>query len=174
MHPIERIQKMSRYNPDNGCWEWIGALNDNNRKAAYGSMTIGSRTDGSRKKVSAHRYSYMVFIGMIPDDLFVCHSCDNSICVNPKHLFLGTRQDNTDDRERKGRNYVPRGENHAKAILKEADVINIYRLLDNGIRNIEISRMYKIEKSAVSNIRTGKNWKQAFAKYRHLPQPPKQ
>jgi hypothetical protein len=93
---------------------------------------VGSRIDGTRRNMLAHRYSYTVFIGDIPDGMFICHKCDNPKCVNPDHLFAGTRQDNVDDRERKGRNNPPKAENHAKAILKWSDVNNIREKYSTG------------------------------------------
>lgn len=78
---------------DSGCWEWIAALNSK----GYGALMNENKiTD------QAHVISYRLFIGE-PNGLFVCHHCDNPKCVNPMHLFLGTHQDNMDDKIRKGR-----------------------------------------------------------------------
>jgi hypothetical protein len=74
------------------CWEWIGdSIN------GYGRMGIGIRHEIS------HRISWVIANGDIPDNLFVLHHCDNPPCVNPSHLFLGTRSDNMKDKEIKGR-----------------------------------------------------------------------
>lgn len=73
------------------CWIWIG-----------GKMCKGRY--GSYKSFSSHRYSYELFNGKISKGLCVCHVCDNGLCVNPKHLFLGTHKDNMQDMFRKGRN----------------------------------------------------------------------
>lgn len=81
-------------NPDNGCWEWTGGKNN----VGYGMFRDGA---GMR---TAHRVSYELHKGKIPKGKHVCHSCDNPKCVNPDHLWVGTHQDNMQDRSRKNRN----------------------------------------------------------------------
>ena len=76
------------------CWIWRGAS-----EGRYGLIGIG----GSGNMDYAHRVSWKLNFGNIPSGLFVLHKCDNSLCVNPSHLFLGTHQDNMDDMKRKGR-----------------------------------------------------------------------
>ncbi|MGJ0510229.1 MAG: HNH endonuclease signature motif containing protein [Methylocystis sp.] len=77
-----------------GCWEWTAA------KSVRGYGTFGLRKG---KMVPAHRMSWELTYGKIPDGLIVCHHCDNPECVRPDHLFLGTYSDNTQDMIRKGR-----------------------------------------------------------------------
>lgn len=91
--------------PDaNGCWIW----NSKKNKAGYGLIKI----DGSYKR--AHRVSYELFIGEIPDGLLVCHKCDVRECINPDHLFIGTHKENTQDMISKGRGYWPGPINHPR------------------------------------------------------------
>lgn len=82
------------------CWEWDGKIipwDEETKRGGYGISTYrGLRT-------TAHRVSFMMFRGPIPDDTLVCHSCDNRLCVHPGHLFLGSRRDNTQDMLQKGR-----------------------------------------------------------------------
>lgn len=75
------------------CWWWHGAKNSQ----GYGKLRAGN------KWWTAHRISYLLHKGKIPPDLWVLHRCDNPSCVNPDHLFLGTRQDNIEDARQKGR-----------------------------------------------------------------------
>lgn len=79
--------KVKKYDSDK-CWDWLGCKN----KQGYGKIGIGPS-----ECVNAHRVSWVIHNGQIPDDMFVCHKCDNPSCTNPEHLFLGTRQDNIND-----------------------------------------------------------------------------
>lgn len=73
------------------CWPWLAALTGR----GYGKFAIRNRV------INAHRISFELFHGMVPEGLYVLHRCDNKVCVNPAHLFSGTAQDNTDDYWRK-------------------------------------------------------------------------
>lgn len=84
----------ARVTKSEGCWIWdVLATN------GYGTFMV------DRKPYKAHRYAYLLTHNELPDDLHVCHKCDNPSCVNPDHLFLGTRKDNMQDMVAKGRHY---------------------------------------------------------------------
>lgn len=77
-----------------GCWNWVHSAR---RNGIYGTGSFGGKTD------LAHRGVWKLLIGPIPAKMCLCHKCDNGICVNPKHLFIGTCKDNMRDCKEKGR-----------------------------------------------------------------------
>lgn len=95
----ERLLNMSIPEPNSGCFIWLGATNPD----GYGNVRVGSRTDGTRRQLKAHRAAWSAFVGEIPDGVHVLHRCDNPACINPEHLFLGTHTDNMRDMVAKGR-----------------------------------------------------------------------
>lgn len=90
---IDQIKKYYTLNESTGCWDWHGYTNTQGYARVF--------TAGKLKRV--HRMIYELFVGEIPEGLFVCHHCDNPRCINPEHLFIGTHQDNMNDMRRKGR-----------------------------------------------------------------------
>lgn len=155
----ERIERLSIPEPNSGCWLWLGTT-----RGGYGRLVVGSRTAGTRRSIGAHQLSYLTYCGPIPSGFEVCHKCDIRACVNPAHLFAGTRQDNVDDRERKGRNaLLPRlrGDAHPQAKLSDADV-EIIRTLTWTSR--EVAKAFGINDSYVRQIR----------RHKYRPAPPQQ
>lgn len=161
-NPQARIEKFTNIDPQTGCWEWQGAKNIR----GYGRLVVGSRTDKTRRTTTAHRYSYKTFVGDIPYGLWVLHKCDNPSCVNPEHLFLGDRQANVNDRERKKRNKTPnlKHENHPNSKLIWSDVAAIRTLHKGGMAEIEIAKSFKVSRRAVNDIINRITWR---------PEPPK-
>lgn len=86
--------KVDRSGGVDDCWLWTGAVGGN----GYGQVNI------KMKKWMPHRLAFTVLRGPIPQGHYVCHRCDTPLCCNPRHLFTGTVQDNTADRDTKGRN----------------------------------------------------------------------
>ena len=85
---------LSKINKTDSCWLWTASVRGN---SGYGAFRINGKIK------NAHRVAYNLFIGKIPVGLDTCHKCDNRLCVNPEHLFLGNRKDNMQDASRKGR-----------------------------------------------------------------------
>jgi len=160
MSDKDRLYKMSIVDTETMCWNWIGTLKGSDKLRQYGSITVGSRLDGTRKQMSAHRFSYRVFNGEIPIGLFVCHKCDNPKCINPKHLFLGTRQDNIDDRESKGRNKTKTGEDSNLSKLNKTQVLLIRQLRQDGVPRKDIQKQLNIPYSQIKSILSYKSWKE--------------
>jgi len=143
--------KIDQRGPDE-CWPWKASISPE----GYGRFKACSYRD-----VRAHRLSYALVNNEDPGDLLVCHSCDNRSCCNPKHLFLGTDQDNADDKMAKGR---WKGGDHAgtknpRALLTEADVLEVWRLIGKGWTNTAIGQRFKVHHATISVIRRGKSWK---------------
>lgn len=162
----ERIKINVTVNPISECWEWKGR-----KERGYGRTIIGSRVDGTRRTIAAHRLSYETFVGHIPEGMEVCHKCDNPCCVNPEHLFVGTRQDNIDDREAKGRNHPPKGSNNGRSKLTESDVLSArFERLKNKTSYQKLAEKYGVSKRTMQNAINGKTWKCVA----YMPEPPKE
>lgn len=132
------------------CWRWLGC------RTVDGYGMLGQRN--GKKEVRAHRLAYQYAVGPIPEGLYVCHHCDNRICVNPNHLFLGTNLDNMKDRDRKGRAKIMLGESNGIAKLTETQVRNIRLMYQMGWRQVELCKLYSISDSRISDIVLGKAW----------------
>ena len=133
------------------CWEWQGAPTP----CGYGRLRCGIHSNSTN--VPAHRVSWEIHFGPIPDGLFVCHICDNPICVNPAHLFLGTAVDNVADMDAKGR----RGTyDHTRSSpLTANDVREIRRRFAIGERQAVMAIEYGVSPNTVHRIVRSKTWK---------------
>lgn len=133
---------------ESGCWEWTRCIG----VGGYGFISCNG------KRLRAHRWSYENSFGVtIEDELCVCHKCDNRKCVNPDHLFLGTRKENLQDMARKGR--ACKGEDLHCSFLKEDEVLEIRRLAATGVRQRVIAEQFGIAQQTVSEIHLGLRWR---------------
>jgi len=146
-------EKVDKKGPDD-CWNWKPPCSGEGYGMIYDSF--------SRKEIGAHRYSYEIHCGPIPDGMFVCHHCDNKKCCNPSHFFLGTNQDNILDAAKKGIIGGPRpaiqGENHYGAKLRKEQVEEIRLMLSNGVKMEVIAENFFVSRSTISSIKTGRTW----------------
>lgn len=117
----------------------------------YGHVTING------KSVLAHRMSYTIHYGDIPNGMIVCHKCDNPPCINPDHLFLGAHKDNSIDMSNKGRGSLKRGEKHPGAKLKEEDVKEIFKL-SGQLSQRAIAEKFNVTQGLVQRILKHKTW----------------
>lgn len=132
-----------------GCWIWIGKASG----PRYGAFNL-------RGKVHrAHRFSWELKNGPITDGLHVLHKCDVGYCVNPGHLFLGTHQDNMDDRTKKGRTNPPVGSRNAWAKFTENEVRSIRRRYKNGETQVNLAAEYGVCQATISKICLKVSWK---------------
>lgn len=131
------------------CWLWTG----HHQRQGYGTIRVNERY------VMAHRFSYELHYGPIPDEMCVCHNCpggDNPGCVNPAHLWLGTYADNSADMARKGRSVV--GSRSPNTRLTEYAVKEIRRRHANGASAAALGREFGVGKSTAHRIVHRKSW----------------
>lgn len=137
----------SKVNKTKTCWNWIAGKTID----GYGSFNIGHRME------NAHRVSFKITYGDIPNGLHCLHKCDNRVCVNPEHLFLGTNSDNVKDRVIKKRSN--KGENVYLSKLNYKQVLEIKEMLRNNILQLEIAKKFNVLPCTISKINIGLTWK---------------
>lgn len=157
-----RFWKKVSPEPNTGCWLWAASV----ASFGYGVFWVEGRQH------LAHRLSWSLVNGPIPDGLCVLHRCDTPACVNPGHLFLGSADDNAKDRKRKGRNgpntgawtkqhpeRVARGIRCPQAKLTDEAVREIRRRYFSGESQRPIARSFGIGQDVVSRIVNRRQWK---------------
>lgn len=174
---IKRFTEKFHKGEQNDCWNWLaGKVRD-----GYGFFSV----NGNLHK--AHRVSWVIYRGDIPEGMSVLHHCDNRACINPNHLYLGTHQDNMRDMVRRGRslsgdknpshlhpdrrarglaitknrkNTV--GERNANSKLTWDSVREIRALYGSGnITQVQLSKKYNVAQTVISKIVIGQAWKEA-------------
>ena len=133
----ERFWAKVNKDTDSDCWEWTAALCDK----GYGRFGI------KRKVVSAHRLS-VILDGRDPTGLFVCHHCDNTKCVRPDHLFLGTQQDNMRDMLSKKRNRTAPNRPMQRRLID----VQIHEIRNSKMSQRELSRQYNVSQNTIFDI----------------------
>jgi hypothetical protein len=142
---IERFHQKYEIN-ESGCWMWTGGTRPNSKGVPYPRHW----TDDS-ESIGAHRFSFELVHGAIPQSMYVCHKCDTPLCVNPDHLFLGSHQDNMRDMVAKQRSFVGRGEDkkgRAKLTNQQADQIR-----KMNMSHSKIAFMFGVSATTIGRIK---------------------
>lgn len=137
---ICRLEEQIIKNKDDDCWIWTG-----HKPSGYGTIRFGCKNNAK-----VHRIMWKLYNGEIPENLQVLHKCDNPLCVNPKHLFLGTIKDNMLDMVRKDRCKL--------AKLKVVDIREIRDFLDDGKPTNEIAKKFGVSNSTIRDIKNERTW----------------
>ena len=150
-------KKVRKGDGGDSCWEWIGG------KIGDGYGNFAFRQNGEKKSVLAHRFVFEQHHDMIVWPGFcVLHSCDNRACINPNHLFLGTNQDNVDDKVRKGRQWCPKGVLAPWAKLTAEQVLEIRETWRNRKRVrgtvSSLAERFGVSCSTISRITHERGW----------------
>ena len=143
----ERLEHYSMPVTESGCQIWIGGIG----KPGYGALNVGNG-----KVRTAHSLAWENKNGAIPKGVCVLHRCDIRSCINPDHLFLGTRADNVADMDAKGRRKTSVGEDRNTSVLTEEDVKKI-RAMNGSQRSI--AKMFNVNHATIGAIKRRSAWK---------------
>lgn len=146
MKDLAYLKSRSTEDPITGCWIWQRAI----QRCGYGKAKFGDKIQ------SSHRIAWQLAYGNIPTDAWVLHRCDNKLCVNPEHLFLGDVKSNTADKVAKQRQN--RGELVPQSKLTEAQVLEI-RARWPAETQASLAREFGVTRPKISLIVNRKNWK---------------
>lgn len=134
------------------CWIWTGSFYTQDGQPTYGQIWLDGR------RVSAHRASYLLHKGPIPDGKDVLHSCDVKACVNPLHLRPGTHAENLAEAAERHGNWARYGENHGRAKLTQVQVDAIREARARGAKQSALAAQYGVSQVAISKIVRGLAW----------------
>lgn len=152
--PIARF--FSHVQKTETCWIWTSAV------SGFGYGVFGTYKPTKTNK--AHRFSWEIVNGKIPDGMCVCHKCDNPLCVNPDHLFLGTKADNVHDmisKKRSAKNvWTKPGEGHVNSKLTNDDVLKIRGIYAAGNITMEkLGEAFGVTAANICSVVLRKTWK---------------
>jgi hypothetical protein len=145
-----RFSRKFEIDPNTGCWNWTACTSD---KLTYGKFFY------KKKNWYAHRFIYNFLIEEVSDELMVCHTCDNPLCVNLDHLFIGTHDDNMRDMAMKGRLPTQIGEANPNNKLTETSVQEMRNLRKAGTNYTSIAKLYDVNIQTAIDAITAKTWR---------------
>lgn len=144
----------NKVNKTESCWLWTGEISTSGYARFHDNV--------KRTKVQATRWVFERLFGPVPDDQDICHRCDVRECVNPNHLFLGSRSENMKDAANKGRlpwqKVPPKGVRHPRAKFTDSQVLEVRKLAKDGISGSSIARLFNVDHSTVNRIIRGDTW----------------
>ena len=148
--------KVCMRGPDD-CWEWLAGTNGR----GYGFFYING------KQLLAHRVSWEMVNGSIPDGLDVLHDCDNGLCINPRHLHLGTQAQNAKEAVARGL-MLSAGELNPNSKLREAEILEIRRLASTGrLSQRNLAAIFRVGPPTINGIVTDKTWRHLLPTLSH-------
>jgi hypothetical protein len=144
--------KRIAFEPNTGCWIWIGEINPQGYGILHPKCSHGFKR--------AHRFSYYIHNGSFDLSKMVCHHCDNPMCVNPDHLYLGDAKQNAKDRESRKRTNYRNGSRHHNSKLNESIVVSIRNEFSKRkCTLVHLSKKYGVSESTIERIVHYKLWK---------------
>ena len=153
----DQLVNHSIYDPKTECWNWNGSTTGKGRWR-YGALNVSFDELNIQRGIRSHRLSYMIFKGDIPKGMLVLHKCDNTLCCNPEHLFLGTQNDNMLDAQKKKRLPSHQGSKNANAKITEADVLEIRKLKKAKTSIPAIQKRFNLGRSTIWHIINRTTW----------------
>jgi hypothetical protein len=144
---IERFHQKYKIQ-ENGCWIWQAGTRANSKGDLYGRHWLDNG-----KIEGAHRFSYFLSRGFIPDGAYICHKCDNPLCVNPDHLFASNHAGNMRDMVEKNRSYRGRGED--KKGLAKLSNTQAAEIKKSNLKQSHLAEMYGVAQTTISRIKRG-------------------
>lgn len=148
----DRLWSRVSIGSENECWPWMGWRHP----VGHGQIGKGRRSEGL---IYTHVAAWEVTFGPVPEQMRVCHRCDNPPCCNPRHLFTGTAADNTADMMSKMRH--SHGESHAGSKLTKTQVSEIRKLLSIGLSCQEVASRFPVSRPMIWKIKADKAWRHA-------------
>jgi len=149
--PLARFER--KIDKSGECWLWTGATVGH---MGYGHFSLGQRLE------MAHRASWTLYRGPIPDGAWVLHTCDVPRCVNPDHLYIGDAKKNAQDKKDRGREVPLRGDVNGRALVTWDQVREIRRLrATTALTQDELGARFGLSRQAISRIVNNETWREA-------------